>query len=207
MNMAADEVLLIHARRPVLRVYRWARPAVTFGYLESWKAVASAYPQPAWELVRRGTGGGIVPHGEDWTYSVIVPRLHPFARLSAGESYRILHEELAAAMSAAGVGGERVSLTPQAMEKTSHACFENPAQHDVLAGGRKIAGAAQRRSRFGLLHQGSVQGITVPPGFASALAGGLSAEVASRSLSPAERYQAEALAAEKYSTDEWNRRF
>ena len=36
-------------------------------------------------------------------------------------------------------------------------CFENPVEFDVMdAAGEKIAGAAQRRGKLGLLHQGSV---------------------------------------------------
>src|SRR2546423_1117404 len=36
-------------------------------------------------------------------------------------------------------------------------CFANPVRADVLLDGRKIAGAAQRRTTRGLLHQGSIQ--------------------------------------------------
>ena len=207
MNMAVDEVLLTRAQHPILRVYAWARPAVTFGYFESWTAVAAQYPPAQWELIRRWTGGGVVPHDADWTYSVIVPRTDPFARLSAGESYRILHEQLAEAMTLGGLGTDAVALTPAAVEKVSHACFENPAQHDLLAAGRKIAGAAQRRSRFGLLHQGSVQNLAVPPGFASALGANLARTVQPRVLSRSEETDAQALAAAKYATEAWNRRY
>ena len=207
MNMAVDEVLLAHARHPILRVYAWARPAVTFGYFDAWTEVAAQYPPETWELIRRWTGGGVVPHGQDWTYSVIVPRTDPFARLSAGESYRILHEVLAEALAKGGLGGDALALTPEAVAKVSQACFENPAQYDVLAAGRKIAGAAQRRSRFGLLHQGSVQNLTVPPGFASALASSLARTVLPRRFSGEEVAEAQTLATGKYATNEWNRRF
>ena len=205
LNMAVDEALLTHATLPILRVYRWARPAATFGYFERWASVAALYPPETRELVRRWTGGGVVPHGEDWTYSVIVPKSDPFAGLGAAESYRILHEVLAEAMSAGGFGG--VSVTPQAEEKLSNACFENPAQFDVLAAGRKVAGAAQRRSRFGLLHQGSVQGISVPDGFGRVLAERLAECTVQRSVSLTERGVAAELAAVKYGTAGWNLKY
>lgn len=211
MNMAVDEVLLRHAHRPILRVYGWARPAVSYGYFEAWSAVAAKYPPPSWDLVRRWTGGGVVPHGGDWTYSVIVPRDESFARLNAGESYRILHELLATAMSddgVAGNGGTGVSLTPEAAAKVSQACFENPAQHDLLVRGQKIAGAAQRRSRFGLLHQGSVQGIAVPDDLLVRFARTLTREaMPARSLNLAEFAEAEELARGKYATKAWNTRY
>ena len=202
VNMAIDEVLLMHAERPILRVYGWAQSAVTYGYFERWQPVAAAYPGREW--VRRWTGGGIVPHGEDWTYSLIVPRSDPFARLNAAESYRVIHELLGSAFCADGVSA---GVTPEAAPKVSQACFENPAQYDLLAAGQKIAGAAQRRSRFGMLHQGSVQGITMPMGFAERLAGILARSVSPRGFSAEELEEACQLAEAKYATDAWNRKF
>jgi len=202
VNMAVDEVLLLRAQQPILRVYGWARPAVTFGYFEHWEPVAAAHPGCEW--VRRWTGGGIVPHGEDWTYSLIVPRSDPFARIGAAESYRLIHELLGVAMRPEGV---EAGVTPQAAPKVSQACFENPAQYDLLAAGHKIAGAAQRRSRFGMLHQGSVQGVAVPSGFAERLAGMLAGQVRPRELTPAELAEAHTLAAGKYASEAWNRKY
>jgi lipoate-protein ligase A len=209
LNMAVDEVLLLQAHRPVLRVYKWARPAVSFGYFESWQAVNAAYPPPAWELVRRWTGGGVVVHGQDWTYSLIVPRSDPFALVKARESYLAVHRLLADALSLAGLGGcegRGVSLVPEAAAKVSQACFENPAQHDLLLAGRKVAGAGQRRSRAGMLHQGSVQGVTLPRLFADQWARSLAATVIERRLDESELAEARSLAEEKYATAEWNQR-
>ena len=203
VNMAVDEVLLTRATRPILRVYGWARPAVTFGYFERWEPVARAFPGREW--VRRWTGGGIVPHGEDWTYSLIVPRGEAFARETPAESYRVIHEVLGIAMREQGVAA--ATVTPQAAPKISQACFENQAQYDVLAAGHKIAGAAQRRSRFGMLHQGSVQGVTVPEGFAERLAEALADAVTPRILVGGELEEARLLARAKYATEAWNRKF
>ena len=65
LNMALDEVLLRRAAGPLLRVYRWARPAVSFGYFGKVADAEAAWPGR--EMVRRWTGGGIVPHGADVT--------------------------------------------------------------------------------------------------------------------------------------------
>ncbi|MDD5351122.1 MAG: hypothetical protein PHQ12_13005 [Chthoniobacteraceae bacterium] len=202
VNMAVDEVLLTRAVRPILRVYGWARPAVTFGYFERWEPVKNAFPGREW--VRRWTGGGVVPHGEDWTYSLIVPRAEAFAREAPAESYRAIHELLGVAMREEGV---KTFVTPQAAPKVSQACFENPAQYDLLAAGHKIAGAAQRRSRFGMLHQGSVQGVRLQPGFARRLAEALADGVTPRVLSGGELEEARRLAQAKYATEAWNRKF
>ena len=42
-------------------------------------------------------------------------------------------------------------------------CFVEPAKYDVILEGQKIAGAGQRRTRSGLLHQGTLQPVKVAP--------------------------------------------
>lgn len=196
-NMALDEVLLADVREPLLRIYRWERPAVSFGYFGKVAEVARTWPGP--ELMRRWTGGGVVPHGEDFTYTLVVPRVEPLARMAPAESYRVIHEALARALVNAG---EPVSIATDAGAKISDACFENAVAFDVLAGGRKIAGAAQRRTLAGLLHQGSVQSARGPEDLAAAFA----RRVKRRALTADEMTRAAELAAAKYATDAWLRR-
>jgi lipoate-protein ligase A len=71
MNMAIDEALLESARVPSIRFYRWHSPALSFGYFGRFADVA-AYAAER-DLVRRWTGGGIVFHGDDLTYSIVIP--------------------------------------------------------------------------------------------------------------------------------------
>lgn len=202
VNMAVDEVLLGEVGGDaLLRVYRWARPAVSFGYFGRHAEVAAAWPER--ELVRRWTGGGIVPHGEDITYSLLVPKAHPFAALGPLESYRVIHEALVAWMAALGVGA---SLTPGAV-KLSDECFANPAPHDVMAGGQKVAGAAQRRTRHGLLHQGSIQGVRDAEGGRATLASAFAPAISRQSLSASQLAAAESLAETKYGSIEWMQRW
>jgi lipoate-protein ligase A len=150
--MAVDEWLLETAEVPVLRVYGWQGEWASIGYFGGISAARAAFPGV--NLVRRWTGGGMVDHRADWTYTIVAPHGEPLAGSRGAESYRRIHTALAAALRAGGVearvsGGE---------EETGAAlCFENPVHHDLLgADGRKLAGAGQRRSRLGLLHQGSV---------------------------------------------------
>lgn len=203
-NMAFDEGVLSALPPegdPVLRVYRWERPAVSFGYFEAWEPVLRAFPDR--EPVRRWTGGGVVLHGEDWTYSILVPRAHPFAALRPADTYRLLHEALAAALPPAG---ETLAFAGEEAPRVSRACFENAVRNDLLADGRKIAGAAQRRSRAGLLHQGSVLGRTLPDAFAASFAAALAREVILRPPAPEEIDRARHLAASRYGTPEWLRK-
>ena len=92
-NMALDEALLesmSRLGRPVLRFYGWTEPAATFGYFQKYADVGRAtHLRP---LIRRPTGGGIVPHDADWTYSLAFPPGHEWHSLKAEESYRRVHE-------------------------------------------------------------------------------------------------------------------
>ncbi|RYD60949.1 MAG: hypothetical protein EOP84_36320 [Verrucomicrobiaceae bacterium] len=203
LNMAIDEVLLLHASAPLLRVYRWKSPAVSFGYFGKVAEIETAWPGR--ELVRRWTGGGVVPHGEDFTYTLIVPRDSAFARETPLTSYAAIHERIARLL--AEQFRMNAELAPMAAQKVSNACFENPAQHDVLIGAEKVAGAAQRRTQNGLLHQGSLQVETLPQEFADTLSFAFAGKVTTRELTANEIESAAELAQRKYGTDAWLRRW
>jgi len=159
-NMALDEVLLESARRrgaPVLRFYGWSEPAATFGYFQKFSEVAAATKLRP--LIRRPTGGGIVPHDADWTYSFTVPPGHEWHSLKAEASYRRIHDWLRLAFAELKIETE---LAPCCKKSSPGQCFAGHEKSDLLWHGKKIAGAAQRRNQLGLLIQGSVQPPPVP---------------------------------------------
>jgi len=154
-NMALDEALLEmmpRLGRPVLRFYGWSEPAASFGYFQKFAAVESATALRP--LVRRPTGGGIVPHDADWTYSLAFPAGSEWHSLRATESYRRTHAWIQTAFARLGVATE---LAQVCRRPSPDECFAGYERFDLLWQGRKIAGAAQRRNRAGLLIQGSVQ--------------------------------------------------
>lgn len=203
-NMAADEALLEAIEEtgaPVLRFYRWASPALSFGcFLKYEDALAAALPGET--LVRRRTGGGMVHHGADFTWSLIVPRAHPFAKTRPAESYVRLHEALAAALKAGGVE-EALVVPAHAAAPRDGLCFQAPAPGDLLWRGQKIAGAGQRRTRQGFLHQASVQGngLTLPEHFGTLLANALAEEATP--FSPPEEFTPDAAF---FENETWLRR-
>jgi len=154
-NMALDEALLEampRLQKPVLRFYGWTEPAATFGYFQKFSEVARAtHLRP---LIRRPTGGGIVPHDADWTYSAIFPPGHEWHSLKAEESYRRIHDWLRRAFTELTIETE---LAPCCKKMLPGQCFIGHEKSDLLWHGKKIAGAAQRRNKLGLLIQGSVQ--------------------------------------------------
>jgi lipoate-protein ligase A len=154
-NMALDEALIEtapHRGCPVLRFYGWTEPAASFGYFQHYAEIASVTKLRP--LVRRPTGGGLVPHDADWTYSLAFPRGHQWHGLSATESYERVHEWIRDSFARLGVNSE---LAPCCRKTIPGQCFVGYEKSDVLWEGRKIAGAAQRRTKSGLLIQGSVQ--------------------------------------------------
>ncbi len=159
-NMALDEALLENDSRlgePVLRFYGWTEPAATFGYFQKFSEVERAtHLRP---LIRRPTGGGIVPHDADWTYSFVVPPNHEWYSSKAIESYRRIHEWIQSAFATLKIKMELAteSKVQSPKSKVVSACFIGYEKSDVLWHGKKIAGAAQRRNKSGLLIQGSVQ--------------------------------------------------
>ena len=210
-NMALDEALLEFApelQRPVLRFYGWMQPAASFGYFQHIADVERAtLLRP---LVRRPTGGGLVPHDADWTYSVILPPNHSWYQLRARESYERMHQWIQSAFASLGVATE---LAPCCRKEIPGQCFAGYEKSDVLRLGRKIAGAAQRRTKTGLLIQGSIQPppprITCPQwqdAMCAVVAGQSGANFQTMAITSALKGQASGRASEKYSSDEHNRR-
>lgn len=200
-QMALDEVLFESAGQPVLRHYRWAGEVVTFGRAQSLAEAVRA--QPGLPAVRRWTGGGIVRHGRDWTFSLVVPHGEPFAALPPSETYRLLHAAAAEALQSCGVAA-RLARAEEAL--AGPACFESPSPFDILGVGGKLCGGAQRRTRRGFLHQGSIQCAGLPTAFGGILAGFLAAEVRPFRLSAATEAGAAVLARDKYGSALWTER-
>ncbi len=196
-QMACDEALLGCADTPVLRIFRWARPWVSAGYFVPLADAQAA--RPDLPVCRRWTGGGIVVHEGDFTFSLACPRGEPWSMMRPEESYRMLHEGLAGALRGAGIEAALVAGRRAGQSE----CFSGPVEHDVVAGSRKIAGGAQRRTKRGLLHQGSLQAVNIAQGFAFLLAGCLAAEVNEwASPSPLED-EITRLTRKKYACDEF----
>lgn len=212
-NMAADEVLLElmgNGHPPVLRIYGWSDPAaVTIGYSQK----STAAPACA---VRRPTGGGVVFHARDLTYSVALPYGHAVEKLDRIESYRVIHLAVAAAAAEFGIDAVLSGDTiPPHIDRATMVCFATPTRYDVMDGGagRKIAGSAQRRAKSGLLHQGSIA-LNVADGDAAALSRALVAgfekalNIKFADFAPDRKILSamDQLCREKYQTAAWNAR-
>jgi lipoyl(octanoyl) transferase len=239
MNMAIDEALLETAVAPTIRFYRWRSPALSFGYFGKFSDVAIYAAER--DLVRRWTGGGIVFHGDDLTYSIVIPASDPVFEESSIGIYEKIHRSLCGALAASGQDAELASVAALCERRKSrkgdlpwlavaarrrqiaqrrtgdrrsldtaicdrgYNCFANPVRADVMMNGRKIAGAAQRRTRRGLLQQGSIQGITMNTNLAQKFAQALSPNCSEFEVNEEIYRRARELTQQKYGTESWQR--
>jgi len=200
--MAIDEVIARSADHAMLRVFDWAAPWVTFGYAQRHAQVVQV--RPDLPVVRRWTGGGTVVHEGDWTFSLFVPEQEDeIATLSSGEIYAWLHGAIVQSLQQQR---SNVRLATRADVIEGPVCFASPVCHDILIGTDKVAGGAQRRTKRGLLHQGSISPGIVPPGFTATLAAALARESEASGMCEEWEAQATVLAEERYAQESWNRR-
>jgi lipoate-protein ligase A len=214
MNMAIDEALLETAKIPSIRFYQWNHPALSFGYFCKFADVADHRHER--DLVRRWTGGGIVLHGADLTYAIVIPACNSGFRETSRTIYERVHRALANALAVSGQAAELVTAAAVAdrrdqsnsavIDRLYSDCFANPVPADVLVDGRKIAGAAQRRTRSGLLQQGSIQNVPLEHDFMDRFAKGLAADCSEWKIDDLILERAQVLAQQKYATDPWLQR-
>ena len=195
--MATDEVLLrtaAHRGRALLRAYSWLKPAVSIGYFQKFPSDLDG----KFEIVRRPTGGGLVYHVDDTTFTVVVPPGHRLHKLTTAEAYCVIHKAVAAALTQKSEISNLHSPSPRG----AYECFQQPVAGDVVADGRKLAGGAQRRNRDGMLHQGSIAARVT----GEQLCRAFGVEFASYTLTGEEHAMVTWLADGKYRNDAWNRR-
>jgi len=158
-HMACDESLLALSW-PTLRLYRWSHEAVSVGTMASAGEAAAFAGQRPW--VRRWTGGGMVEHGKDLTLALAVQHGSISQKMNASEWYRWIHHAALDALRSSFPSARLAS--PPDFESGSQ-CFQSPVCADVMLGDRKILGGALRKTRDGVLYQGSLQNMMPPEDF------------------------------------------
>ncbi|MEI8344822.1 MAG: lipoate--protein ligase family protein [Candidatus Omnitrophota bacterium] len=163
-NMAVDEVLMEAEsdsdRQGTLRFYDWQTPSITIGYFQSVERVRRRFDCDASgaEVVRRPTGGGVVFHGKDLTFSLCLKNPNPLLPTEPKESYRSVNQIVGRALAELlpGTSLQTLETLPSGRAQLERVCFVSPSACDLMQGDRKIVGAAQRRRSGALLHQSSI---------------------------------------------------
>lgn len=160
-NMEMDAMLLQRlacAQEPVLHLYDWEAPSITYGYFIDPEKVLhlSGIHAAGAQLARRPTGGGVIVHTADVTFSLLVPATHPSYTTNTLENYAWVNNSIVQLIKPL-VPHSTVQLLPCNKECSQKPfCMAEPTVYDVMVDGKKVAGGAQRRTKHGYLHQGSI---------------------------------------------------
>jgi len=229
-NMARDEHLLYSDvfRPAAIRIYGWTPPTISLGCFQRFAAVAEL-PEDVRDLavVRRPTGGGAILHDREITYCLVLDQSVAIARQAPVALYRLVHELWRDALAGDGPASEMApdSFPFPSPRKGPFFCFQKPGQTDLIIGGDKLLGSAQRRTRGRVLQHGSLllgQRFATHPGadlgepdrgvvegwiagFLERLAGALELEPRGAEWS-AEQDEDVAARRAHYAGDEWTRR-
>jgi len=158
--MAVDEHLFRLAGdspRTFLRFYRWERPTASLGYSQEASRVIDVEfcRSHGIDIVRRMTGGKLVLHDREVTYSVASADTSIFTE-TLRDSYRLISQALLKGLERLGVSARLAEASPPAYIKGTMPCFAFPARDEIEIGGRKIVGSAQKRTGPLFLQHGSV---------------------------------------------------
>jgi len=164
-NMALDEALLNCFQRdpakPVLRLYGWNPATLSVGRYQDAAAalkldLCEAEGVP---VVRRMTGGGIIYHAAEVTYSVICAPEHLGGRTGVKDGFRKLCGFLLGTYERLGLDARfAVDVNPseERLGERTPFCFAGKEEFDVVVNDRKIGGNAQRRLSGAILQHGSI---------------------------------------------------
>lgn len=169
--MAKDAFLLEQLKPdspPLLHFYEWNTPCLTYGYFTDPARYLDlqALEFCGLQKARRPTGGGIIFHLSDLAFSVLVPATHPRFSLNTLDNYAFINHKVAEAIAyftRQSLQPSLLDLEPSGSNQDCRAfCMAKPTQYDLILEGKKVGGAAQRRTRRGLLHQASIS-LLFPP--------------------------------------------
>lgn len=166
VNMATDEALLdwfVPGRSaPVFRLYQWSPPALSLGRFQKAEEVLNVERCAATGIpvVKRITGGGVIYHGAELTYSLVCSPEHVLPAASLKDSFRVLTSFLLRFYEKLGLDATYAVDHPSVMNETlgirTAFCFAGRESYDILVDGRKIGGNAQRRLRNVIFQHGSI---------------------------------------------------
>jgi lipoyl(octanoyl) transferase len=160
-NMAIDEALFQAYEpgrsMPIFRVYAWNPAAFSIGLSQDPVALLDIKEceRAGIGFVRRMTGGGVIFHDKELTYSIICSEKDIEKTYFAKEVYRTLCSFLIRAYQNMGLDAG-FSLISDKPPKSGWVCFKQKERYDIVVNGKKIGGNAQRRKRDLIFQHGSI---------------------------------------------------
>ena len=162
-NMALDEAILLGVIKkespPTIRFYDWSPPTASCGYNQkAEKEVDFAeLNRRGYGFVRRPTGGRLVLHKNEITYSVIAPA-SGFLNGSITHTYSEISKALAKGLQLMGINValEKGALSSVHQREVGNPCFTSTSRYELAYKRKKIVGSAQVRKENCFLQHGSI---------------------------------------------------
>lgn len=161
-NMAVDEALFLSSLErtgiPALRLYGWDHAALSIGYGQNPSSVLNldALKEKRIDFVRRPTGGGILFHDNELTYSVVGSSDDFGASRSIRDSFEKITSFLIEAFRMLGAPAAFSKKRADDPNALADFCFSRKEEYDILINGKKIGGNAQRRKNNLILQHGAL---------------------------------------------------
>lgn len=160
LNMAIDDFLfqfLSSEPQTYLRFYRWERPTVSLGYSQDIRKVVDVEycRKQEIDIVRRMTGGKLVLHHKEVTYSFCSSDPETFTSTLA-DSYRLISQALMRGFEKMGLKSYLADAPPDSYVRGNLPCFSYPARNEIEVEGKKIVGSAQKRAGSKFIQHGSI---------------------------------------------------
>jgi len=163
--MAIDEAIFLSCREgsclPTLRLYGWKPAAISLGYSQDAQGLLDidACRREGIDIVRRPTGGGIIFHDAELTYSLVLAQSDIGQRLGVKRSFETITSFLLLAyqnLGAPAVFAKDTDKKPAANHSIAGFCFARNEEYDILVCGKKLGGNAQKRRHNMILQHGSI---------------------------------------------------
>lgn len=158
-NMATDQAILESVERssiPTLRFYGWLQPSLSLGYFQQYQARTSHEASSQADCVRRATGGGAILHHHELTYCLVMP-MPASSTHDRQKLYRQTHAAIANTLAKFAVRATPYRIDGRTGgDESSFLCFQRRTEEDLVVGGYKVLGSAQRRARHAVLQHGSL---------------------------------------------------
>lgn len=162
-NMAIDDAIfqLVQEGKstPLIRFYDWEHPTLTLGYHQSAEKEVdfAKLADKKYDFVRRPTGGRLVLHKNDVTYSIISPIIDKMSG-NVMKSYETISRALAEGIRLLGVdvSFQQKELSSFSQREAANPCFNSSSKYELEVKGKKIVGSAQARKNNVLLQHGSI---------------------------------------------------
>ncbi|MFW6124126.1 MAG: lipoate--protein ligase family protein [Acidobacteriota bacterium] len=159
-NMAVDDFLfksLGPEPKTYIRFYSWSRPTVSLGCYQRITEVIDLdfCRKNNIDIVRRITGGKLVLHNREVTYSICSSDKMTFSS-SLSKSYKLISKALIKGFEELNVPAYLEEEERPSYSRSSLPCFSYPARNEIKVNGRKIAGSAQKRVGAKFIQHGSI---------------------------------------------------